>query len=97
MISSGHFLMFYLGLELATIPVAALAAFDRYNNKSAEAGIKLILISALSSGILLYGLSMIYGTAGHFISLKWQTILKTEIFRSSALYFSLQGWLLRFQ
>ena len=66
MISSGHFLMFYLGLELATIPVAALAAFDRYNNKSAEAGIKLILISALSSGILLYGLSMIYGTAGSF-------------------------------
>jgi len=58
--------MFYLGLELATIPVAALAAFDRYNNKSAEAGIKLILISALSSGILLYGLSMIYGTAGSF-------------------------------
>lgn len=66
MISSGHFLMFYLGLELATIPVAALAAFERYNNKSAEAGIKLILISALSSGILLYGLSMIYGTTGSF-------------------------------
>ena len=66
MISSGHFLMFYLGLELATIPIAALAAFDRYSNKSAEAGIKLILISALSSGILLYGLSMIYGTTGSF-------------------------------
>ena len=64
MISAGHFLMFYLGLELATIPMAALAAYDRYNNKSAEAGIKLILISALSSGILLYGLSMIYGTTG---------------------------------
>ena len=64
MISSGHFLMFYIGLELATIPVAALAAFDRYKNNSAEAGIKLILISALSSGILLYGLSMIYGTTG---------------------------------
>jgi NADH-quinone oxidoreductase subunit N len=56
--------MFYIGLELATIPVAALAAFERYKNKSAEAGIKLILISALSSGILLYGLSMIYGTTG---------------------------------
>jgi len=66
MISAGHFLMFYLGLELATIPVAALAAFDRYSNKSAEAGIKLILISALSSGVLLYGLSMIYGTTGTF-------------------------------
>lgn len=66
MISSGHFLMFYIGIELATIPIAALAAFDRYNNKSAEAGIKLILSSALSSGILLYGLSMIYGTTGTF-------------------------------
>jgi NADH-quinone oxidoreductase subunit N len=64
MISAGHFLMFYIGLELATIPIAALAAFDRYKNKSAEAGIKLILSSALSSGILLYGLSMIYGTTG---------------------------------
>jgi NADH-quinone oxidoreductase subunit N len=64
MISSGHFLMFYIGLELATIPLAALAAYDRYSKKSAEAGIKLILISALSSGILLYGLSMIYGTTG---------------------------------
>ena len=64
MISAGHFLMFYLGLELATIPIAALAAYDRYNNKSAEAGIKLILISSLSSGVLLYGLAMIYGTTG---------------------------------
>jgi NADH-quinone oxidoreductase subunit N len=64
MISSGHFLMFYIGLELATIPIAALAAFERYKNKSAEAGIKLILISAFSSGVLLYGLSMIYGSTG---------------------------------
>ena len=64
MISAGHFLMFYLGLELATIPLAALAAFERYQNRSAEAGIKLILSSALSSGILLFGLSMIYGTVG---------------------------------
>ncbi len=64
MISAGHFLMFYLGLELATIPIAALAAYDRYNKKSAEAGIKLILIASLSSGVLLYGLAMIYGTTG---------------------------------
>ena len=64
MISAGHFLMFYIGLELATIPIAALSAFERYKNKSAEAGIKLILSSALSSGILLYGLTMIYGTTG---------------------------------
>ncbi|MFH1001005.1 MAG: NADH-quinone oxidoreductase subunit N [Bacteroidota bacterium] len=64
MISSGHFLMFYIGLELATIPIAALAAYDRLKNISSEAGIKLILSSALSSGILLYGISMLYGTIG---------------------------------
>ncbi len=74
MISSGDFLMFYLGLELATIPVAALAAFDKIKRKSAEAGIKLILSSALSSGILLFGLSMIYGTSG--------SIYFTEVARS---------------
>lgn len=64
MISAGDFLMFYIGLEIATIPLAALAAFNRQENKSAEAGIKLLLSSALSSGILLYGISMIYGTTG---------------------------------
>ena len=64
MISSGDFLMFYLGLELATIPLATLAAYERFKEHSAEAGVKLIFTSALSSGILLYGLSMIYGTSG---------------------------------
>jgi NADH-quinone oxidoreductase subunit N len=64
MISAGHFLIFYIGIELAIIPIAALAAYERYKNKSAEAGIKLILSSALSSGVMLYGLSMIYGTTG---------------------------------
>jgi len=64
MFSSGDFLMMYLGLELATIPVAALAAFDKFSNRSAEAGIKLILSSALSSGILLFGISIIYGSTG---------------------------------
>jgi NADH-quinone oxidoreductase subunit N len=64
MISSGDFLMLYLGLELATIPIAALAAFTHFNTKSSEAGIKLLLSSALSSGILLYGISMIYGSTG---------------------------------
>jgi NADH-quinone oxidoreductase subunit N len=64
MISSGDFLMFYIGLELATIPATALAAFDKTSNKSAEAGIKFIFSSALSTGILLFGISLIYGTTG---------------------------------
>jgi NADH-quinone oxidoreductase subunit N len=64
MFSSGDFLMMYIGLELATIPIAALSAFDKFSNRSAEAGIKLILSSALSSGVLLFGISILYGTTG---------------------------------
>ena len=64
MISAGDFLIFYVGLETATIPIAGLAAFDKYKSQSAEAGIKLILSSAFSSGILLFGLSLLYGATG---------------------------------
>ncbi|MBN4049661.1 NADH-quinone oxidoreductase subunit N [Bacteroidales bacterium AH-315-N07] len=64
MISSRNFLMFYLGLELATIPIAVMAGYERMQMKSSEAGLKMILSSAFSSGTLLFGLSMIYGTTG---------------------------------
>ncbi|MGI9551746.1 MAG: NADH-quinone oxidoreductase subunit N, partial [Aurantibacter sp.] len=64
MISSGDFLMFYLGLELSVLPVAALAAYETANRKSSEAGIKLILSSALASGVSLFGMSMLYATSG---------------------------------
>ncbi len=64
MVSSGSFLMLYLGLELATIPMAALAAYDRYRNTSAESGIKLILSAAMSSAVLLLGIAFIYGSTG---------------------------------
>lgn len=64
MISAGHFLMFFIGLEMASIPMAALVAFDKYRHHSAEAGAKYILTALFSSALLLYGLSMIYGTAG---------------------------------
>ena len=73
MISSGDFLMLYLGLELATIPIAALAAYTHHQTKSAEAGIKLILSSALSSGILLFGISLIYGATG---SIYFDTVMQ---------------------
>ncbi len=64
MISSGDFLMFYLGLELSTLPVAALASYEVTLRESSESGIKLILSSALASGISLFGISMIYATTG---------------------------------
>lgn len=64
MMSAGNFLLFYIGLELASIPIAALTAFEKYSKKSAEAGAKYILLAAFSSGIMLFGISYIYGTTG---------------------------------
>ncbi len=62
MISSGHLLMFYLGLELSTIPLTALSNFDLDKRRSSEAAMKFIISSAFSSGLLLFGISLIYGT-----------------------------------
>ena len=53
MISAGHFLMFFIGLETASIPMAALIAFDKYRHQSAEAGAKYILTAMFSSALLL--------------------------------------------
>ena len=64
MISAGNFLMFFIGLETASIPMATLAAFDKYKQKSAEAGAKYILTAVFASGLSLYGISLIYGTTG---------------------------------
>ena len=64
MISSGSLLMFFLSLELSTIPVAAMANFDLDKRISSEASMKMILSSAFSSGILLFGISIIYGATG---------------------------------
>ena len=64
MISAGNFLMLYLGLETATLPLTLLAAFDKKLRRSAEAGIKLLMNSAVSSAVLLMGLSLLYGSYG---------------------------------
>lgn len=64
MISSGHFLMFFIGLELASVPMTALVAFDKKRRESAEAGAKYILLALFSSALLLYGISLIYGVTG---------------------------------
>jgi len=74
MISSGDFLMFYLGLELSTLPVAALAAFETSKRISSESGIKLILSAALASGVSLFGISMLYATTG---SIYFNDIIET--------------------
>ena len=64
MISSGNFLMFFIGLETASIPMATLVAFDKYNRKSAEAGAKYILSAVFASSISVFGMSLIYGSTG---------------------------------
>lgn len=64
MISSGNLLLFYLGLELSTIPLAALSSFDLEKRASSEAAMKFILSSAFSSGLLLFGISLLYGATG---------------------------------
>ena len=64
MIGAGNFLLFFIGLELASIPMACLVAFDKYRHYSAEAGAKYILTALFSSGLMLYGISFLYGTTG---------------------------------
>lgn len=64
MMSSGHFLMFFLGLEMASVPMACLVAFDKMKKNSAEGAAKFILTATFSSGVMLYGISFIYGAVG---------------------------------
>ena len=64
MISSNDLIVFYMGLELQSLALYVLATFDRDNIKSSEAGLKYFVLSALSSGLLLYGCSLIYGFTG---------------------------------
>lgn len=64
MVSANHFLLFFLGLEMASVPMACLVAFDKYRHNSAEAGAKFILTATFSSGVMLYGISFLYGACG---------------------------------
>ena len=64
MISSNDLIVFYMGLELQSLALYVLATFNRDNIRSSEAGLKYFVLSALSSGLLLYGCSLIYGFTG---------------------------------
>ena len=64
MISSNDLIVFYMGLELQSLALYVLASFNRDQLKSSEAGLKYFVLSALSSGLLLYGCSLIYGFTG---------------------------------
>ena len=64
MISSNDLIVFYLGLELQSLALYVLASFNRDNILSSESGLKYFVLSALSSGLLLYGCSLVYGFSG---------------------------------
>ena len=64
MMSSGSFLMFFLGLEMASVPMACMVAFDKKKKNSAEGAAKYILVATFSSGVMLFGISFIYAATG---------------------------------
>ena len=64
MMSSGNFLLFFLGLETASVPMACLVAMDKWKKQSAEGAAKYILTATFSSGVMLFGLSFVYGSTG---------------------------------
>jgi NADH-quinone oxidoreductase subunit N len=72
MASSGHFLVAYVGLELLSLSLYAMIALRRDSARAAEAALKYFVLGALASGLLLYGISMVYGATG---SLDFATVL----------------------
>lgn len=91
MMSAGHFLLFFLGLELATVPMACLVTFDKYKGHSAEAGAKFILSALFSSGIMLYGVSMLYGTIGTLYFTDVPTLIDSSPLQILSLVFFFSG------
>ena len=83
MISSNDLIVFYLGLELQSLALYVLASFNRDNILSSESGLKYFVLSALSSGLLLYGCSLVYGFSGSTnftLFLPYHQILNMELF-----------------
>ena len=86
MISAGHFLTAYIGLELLSLSLYAMIALQRDSARAAEAALKYFVLGALASGILLYGVSMVYGATG---SLNFADIFQ------AAQSGNVNGWLLK--
>ncbi len=92
MLSANNILLFYLGLEMATIPVAALANFELNERRSSEAGMKMILSSAFSSGMLLFGISILYGVTGTLQFNYWQEMIRPDALQVLALILVISGF-----
>jgi NADH-quinone oxidoreductase subunit N len=83
MVSAGDFMSFYMGLELQSLTIYVLTASSRKNIKSSEAGLKYFILGALSSAILLYGISLIYGFTGS-INFAYLATLKYSVLEHSS-------------
>ena len=92
MISSNDLIVFYIGLELQSLSLYVLASFNRDQIQSSEAGLKYFVLSALSSGLLLYGCSLIYGFSGstNFIIIS-ENINSTQVGLTFGIVFILTG------
>lgn len=95
MISASHFLTLYLGLELLSLALYAMVAMRRDDVKASEAAMKYFVLGALASGLLLYGMSLLYGLAGSLelakVSAMVQTGAKSEMVLVFALVFIVAG------
>ena len=89
MISAYHFLMLYLGLELMSLSLYALVALQRNSTLASEAAMKYFVLGAIASGMLLYGMSMIYGVTGTLYLGQMRSVLAAGTFPSVPLVFGL--------
>ena len=91
MMSSGTFLMFFLGLETASVPLACMVALDKYRKDSAEAAAKFILTATFSSGVMLYGMSFLYGATGTLYYEDFTTALSANALTIIGMVFFVAG------
>ncbi|MDR2689962.1 MAG: NADH-quinone oxidoreductase subunit NuoN [Azoarcus sp.] len=89
MITSNHMLTLYIGLEMMSLALYALVAFDRDSARSTEAGMKYFILGALASGLLLYGMSMLYGATGTLELLGVASAVKMQAANVPVLLFGL--------
>ena len=91
MMSAGSFLMFFLGLETASVPLACMVALDKMRKDSAEAAAKFILTATFSSGVMLYGMSLLYGAVGTLYFTEFSLLLSVTPLTICGLVFFVAG------
>ena len=91
MMSAGSFLMFFLGLETASVPLACMVALDKMRKDSAEAAAKFILTATFSSGVMLHGMSLLYGAVGTLYFTEFSLLLSVTPMTICGMVFFVAG------